>query len=150
MFWKSSLFYSAVPVVTGTCMVSVQGYIIHEGMALFTYGLVLPPKFLRHFETERKCNSQFIPAYKKGLSPRTPRFGLDEHPEVGIAIWSSCICKFGLDQLRTGVVMTFPYSPVLFRLERSFSFTIILSYLGNLKDRQEKWGEKKEKFVQFL
>ena len=86
MFWKSSLFYNAVPVVTGTCVVSVQGYVIHEGMALFTYGLVLPPKFSRHFETERKCNSQFIPAYKKGSSPRTPRFGLDEHPEVGIAI----------------------------------------------------------------
>lgn len=108
MFWKSAGSYNAVPVVTGTCMDICTRVYYTWKHGSFHVWVSFTLKFPRSFEAERKCNSQFIPALKKGLSPRTPRFGLDEHPEVGMTIWSSCICKFGLDQLRTGVVMTFP------------------------------------------
>ena len=79
----------------------MQVGIVWESMGICIYGLFLSQSF-QDLLKQQEVQISIYSCLKEGPKSK------DKHPEVGMIIWSSCICKYGPDQLRTGIVMPFP------------------------------------------
>lgn len=145
MFWKSAGSYDAVPIIIGMCIdIYTSTYCVWQHVYLCLW-LGFTPKFPRSFETERKCKLSIYFCLKEGPKSKDSEVWFGQAPRSWDGYLKLLHLQFWLDQLRTGVVMTFPVLLIAIQVRKEHLLHHNTFRFGELEGQTGKVEREKRK-----